>query len=59
MAWTPVVVRDDETGMATVYVRDGEREELIDIVGMADQAGFDWAEERAWMRANEMNEQDL
>jgi hypothetical protein len=59
MAWTPVVVRDDKTGMATVYVRDGEREEVIDTVSLSDQAGLDWAEERAWMKADEMNEQDL
>ena len=58
MAWTPVVVKNEKTGLATVYVRDGEREEVIDTVSTSDQAALDWAEERAWMKADEMNEQD-
>ena len=58
MAWAPHVVKNTETGTASVYVRDGEREHLVDIVSLADQAALDWAEERAWMKADEFNEQD-
>ena len=58
MAWTPVVVKNEKTGLATVYIRDGERQEVIDIVEADDQDHLEWAEERAWIRADVMNEQD-
>lgn len=58
MAWAPYVVKNTEAGTASVYVRDGEREHLVDIVSLSDQEALDWAEERAWMKADEFNEQD-
>jgi hypothetical protein len=63
MAWTPVVeMSETRAGYAKVYIRDGEREELFDIVEEENPDEFSdalqVAEERAWIRADVLNEQD-
>lgn len=58
MAWEPHVLRDDNGKHIHVILRNGGRERKFDVVAVGDDEALTWAQERAWMEADRLNEQD-